>query len=63
MYLKVKQSYYRPGQAHRFQEDEVPRFQDNRHRKVVRFSALRTGHLYTPPPPQETFLVIISVRG
>jgi hypothetical protein len=32
--------------------------------KVVRLSALRTGRLYnTPPPPQEIFLVLISVRG
>ena len=29
-----------------FQEVEAPRFQDSRHMKVVRFSALRTGCLY-----------------
>jgi hypothetical protein len=38
--LKVKQSHYRPGQARGFQEFEAPRFQDNRHMKVVRLSAL-----------------------
>jgi hypothetical protein len=31
-----------------FQEVEAPRFQDNRHMKVVRLSALHTGRLYSP---------------
>jgi len=29
-----------------FQEVEAPRFQDNRHMKVARLSALCTGHVY-----------------
>jgi len=37
----------------------LPRFQDNRHTKVVRLSALCIGCLY----PQEIFLVPISVTG
>ena len=53
---KVKQSHYRPWG---FQEVKAPRFQDTRHMKVVRLSALRTGRLY----PQEIFLILISVRG
>jgi len=54
--VKVKQSHYKPGQALRV---EAPRFQNNRQVNVVRLSVLCTGRLY----PQETFLVLISVRG
>src|SRR5215470_10409421 len=46
--VKVKQSRYRPGRPLGFQEVEAPRFLDNRHMKVVRLSALRTGRLYAP---------------
>ena len=42
-----------------FQEVEAPRFQDNRHMKVVSLLAVRTGRL----SPKETFLALISVRG
>ena len=48
-----------PGQALRVPEVEAPRFEDNWHLKVVRLSALRTGHLY----PQKIFLILISIRG
>jgi len=42
-----------------FQEVEAPRFQDNRHMKVVRLSDLRTGQIYL----QEIILLLISVTG
>jgi len=55
--ILVKQSHYRPWGFQ--EEEEAPRFQDNRHMKVAMLSALHTGRLY----PQEMFLVLISVRG
>jgi len=38
---------------------DVPRFQDIRHMKMVRLSALIHGQVY----PQDIFLLLISVRG
>jgi hypothetical protein len=55
--VKAKFSLYSPGQA--LQEVEAPRSSRQRHMKVARLSAVRTGRLY----PQEIFLVVISVRG
>jgi hypothetical protein len=58
LWYKEKQSLYRPEEALRVPLAETPTFQDNRDMKVVRLSDLSTGRLY----PQETFLVLISVR-
>ena len=57
--VKAKKSHYRPDKPRGFQEFEAPRFQDSRHMKVVRLSALATGRLYS----QDIFLVLISVTG
>jgi hypothetical protein len=46
------------GRPWGFQNIEAPRYQDDRHMKVVRLSTIRTGCLY----PQELFLVLICVQ-
>ena len=45
---KVKQSCIGLDRPWGFQEVEAPRLQDDRHMKVARLSALRTGRLYRP---------------
>ena len=54
--VQVKHSTYRPAG---FQEFEAHTFLDNRHMKVVRLSALRTGRLN----PKVILMVLISARG
>jgi hypothetical protein len=42
----VNEYHYRPGETLRFQEVEETRFQNNRHMKVIRLTALPTGSHY-----------------
>ena len=56
MYLSPLQALTGPWGSRRLRLLE---FLENWHMKVVRLSALRTGHLYL----QEGFQVLISVRG
>jgi hypothetical protein len=57
--VKVKQSHYRPGQALRVPGDWVAHFCRQSAQKGGKFASLR----HRSPLPQETFLILISVRG
>jgi len=48
-----------------FQEEEVPKFPNNRLMKVVRLLALRTGRLYSPEniPPTHFFWRLSRPQG
>ena len=57
--VKVNQSRYTPWVVQRFPGSQGSQITWQRHRMVVRLSALRTGRLY----PQKMLLVFIFVRG
>jgi len=57
--IPAELSLSRPRQAFRARRLRLAQFLDNRHMKVARLSPLRTIRLN----PQETSLVLISVRG
>jgi hypothetical protein len=59
VYVKVKLSHYRPGQALGAAKVQAQEFINNRHMTVARLSALHIGRLY---PPQRRFLVLISAK-
>jgi hypothetical protein len=56
---EVNQSRYRPAVAQNVPGSWGSQISWQRHKEVVRFSALRTGSIY----PQTILLVLISVRG
>ena len=56
--LQLKQSHYSPW---RFQEVEAPIFQESKHIKMVRLSALRTCRLYLPGIIPGTHLLLTAV--
>jgi hypothetical protein len=57
---KVEQSLY---MSLGFQQVEAPKFQNNRHMKIVTLSALRTGRLYPSPPTRKYFWYSILLEA
>jgi len=56
---KVNKFHYRPGVVQRIPGSLRSQISCQRHRMVVRLSALRTDRLY----PEEILLILISVKG
>jgi hypothetical protein len=60
---KVKKSRYRPKVTQRFPRNQSPQITWQRHRMVIRLSALRTGRLYPPPPKCSWYSFLLEAES
>ena len=61
--VKVSQSLHRRGEALRIPGGWFSQISRRPAMKAISLSALRTGRLHPPPPLQEIFLILLSIRG